>query len=80
MKNGIIQTALSFGATKDKRGITMPTISFFQNVVIEDEKKINEVRNALNSNTRPCSKIKNIDTNEDEQRKIAQQWYSNLKK
>lgn len=58
----------------------MATISFFQNVVIEDEKKIKEVRNALNSNTRPCSKIKNIDTNDDEQRKIAEKWYSNLKK
>ncbi len=58
----------------------MATVSFFQNVVVKDEKKINEVRNALNSNTRPCSEVKNVNTNEDEQKEIAEKWFSSLKK
>ena len=49
----------------------MATISFFQNVVVDDEKKINEIRNALNSNTHPCSEIEKITANEDEQNEIA---------
>lgn len=58
----------------------MATVSFFQNVIVEDKEKIKEVRKALNSNTRPCSEIKSIDTNEDKQREIAERWYSSLKK
>ncbi len=58
----------------------MATISFFQNVVVDDEKKINEIRNALNSNTRPCSEIEKITANEDEQNEIAKKWFLNLKK
>ena len=58
----------------------MATISFFQNVVVDDEKKINEIRNALNSNTHPCSEIEKITANEDEQNEIAKKWFLNLKK
>ncbi|MDE7076912.1 MAG: hypothetical protein K2O62_06285 [Clostridia bacterium] len=58
----------------------MATVSFFQNVIVEDKEKISEVRKALNSNTRPYSEIKNFDTNEDKQREIAKKWYSSLKK
>ena len=58
----------------------MATISFFQNVVVDDEKKINEIRNALNSNTRPCSEIEKITANEDEHNEIAKKWFLNLKK
>ena len=58
----------------------MATISFFQNVVVDNEKKINEIRNALNSNTRPCSEIEKITANEDEQNEIAKKWFLNLKK
>ncbi len=58
----------------------MATISFFQNVVVDDEKKINEIRDALNSNTRPCSEIEKITANEDEQNEIAKKWFLNLKK
>ncbi len=58
----------------------MATISFYQNVVVKDEKKIEEVRNALNSSTRPCSEIRKISTSEEEQKEIAKKWYSSLKK
>ncbi len=58
----------------------MATVSFYQNVVIKDEKKIKEVQNALNSNTKPCSEMRNISTNEKEQKEIAEKWYSSLKK
>ena len=58
----------------------MATVSFYQNVVVKDEKKIEEVKNALNSNTRPCSEIRNFITNEEEQKEIAKKWFLNLKK
>lgn len=58
----------------------MATVSFFQNVVVEDEDKINEVREAINGNTRPRTEIKKIDADEEKQREIAEKWYSHLKK
>lgn len=58
----------------------MATVSFYQNVVVKDEKKIEEVKNALNSNARPCSENRNFSTNEEEQKEIAKKWFSSLKK
>lgn len=58
----------------------MATISFYQNVVIKDKKKIEEIRNALNSSVRPCSETQTVIADEAKQKEIAKKWFSSLKK
>lgn len=57
----------------------MAIVSFFENVVVKDENKIREVRDALDSNIRSFTPAK-IDTDEKRQEDIAKKWFSTCKK
>ena len=58
----------------------MATVSFYQNVVIKDSNKIEEVKNAMKSDEKAYKNVPPAKIDFDAQKENAEKWCSLLKK